>query len=278
MKALLPALNSPTTTSRNSSSSCSIERSSGAMFSSLAPKRIRLVAQVVEDAPLLADDFLLSRIDEPFQRHRASRPCRMHAIRLRRGQSRRRMACAIRPTSARIGRMRRACSSLILALAQAPASSCADLRTSRRSRRPRTTPSRSAAAPCMSRRASVATSTRCAGRMGEPVQYKRTGITARSKATDAPSSTSTKSPTRDSRSPLVFYLDAYHFDDALKAPKGFTCAVPIALSAPPPDALAGGGKPAAAGDRTGRGEGLRADLARRRRQRRARGAARSLPR
>ena len=37
--------------------------------------------------------------------------------------------------------------------------------------------------------------------------------------------------------PIVFYLDGYHFDDALKAPKGFTCAVPIGLSAPPPDGM-----------------------------------------
>ena len=37
--------------------------------------------------------------------------------------------------------------------------------------------------------------------------------------------------------PILLYLDGYHFDDALKAPKGFVCAVPIALSAPPPDAL-----------------------------------------
>src|SRR5262249_3266525 len=37
--------------------------------------------------------------------------------------------------------------------------------------------------------------------------------------------------------PVLLYLDAYHFDDALKAPKGFVCAVPIGLSAPPPDTL-----------------------------------------
>jgi hypothetical protein len=35
--------------------------------------------------------------------------------------------------------------------------------------------------------------------------------------------------------PIYLFLDAYHFDDALKAPKGFTCAVPIALSPPGPD-------------------------------------------
>jgi hypothetical protein len=37
--------------------------------------------------------------------------------------------------------------------------------------------------------------------------------------------------------PIVFYLDAYHYDDALAAPKGFTCAVPIGLAAPPPDGM-----------------------------------------
>ncbi|HWJ55973.1 MAG TPA: hypothetical protein VNR90_07130, partial [Vicinamibacterales bacterium] len=68
------------------------------------------------------------------------------------------------------------------------------------------------------------------------LQYKRTGVPR---------------PEKDGRTildayevtypglekPVVFYLDAYHFDDALKAPKGFTCAVPIGLAAPPPDAL-----------------------------------------
>jgi hypothetical protein len=37
--------------------------------------------------------------------------------------------------------------------------------------------------------------------------------------------------------PITLYLDAYHYDDALKAPKGFVCAVPIALTPPPPDAF-----------------------------------------
>jgi hypothetical protein len=32
--------------------------------------------------------------------------------------------------------------------------------------------------------------------------------------------------------PIFLYLDAYHFDDGLKAPKGFTCAVPFGLTAP----------------------------------------------
>ena len=37
--------------------------------------------------------------------------------------------------------------------------------------------------------------------------------------------------------PIALYLDAYHFDDALKAPKGFTCAVPFGLNPPGPDAF-----------------------------------------
>src|SRR6188508_496439 len=77
------------------------------------------------------------------------------------------------------------------------------------------------------------------GPMGAQVQYKLTGSLR---------------PERDGRTildsyeityaglekPLTFYFDGYHFDDALKAPKGFTCAVPIGLSAPPVDALLAG--------------------------------------
>ena len=72
--------------------------------------------------------------------------------------------------------------------------------------------------------------------IGEVTQYKRTGSLR---------------PEKDGRTildayevtypglekPLTVYLDAYHFDDALKAPMGLTCAVPIGLTAPPPDAL-----------------------------------------
>ena len=35
--------------------------------------------------------------------------------------------------------------------------------------------------------------------------------------------------------PIVLYLNGYHFDDALKAPKGFTCGAAIPLGAPGPD-------------------------------------------
>lgn len=74
------------------------------------------------------------------------------------------------------------------------------------------------------------------GPMGETVQYRRTG----------------SSPVRADRvtfldsyeltyagleKAITIYLDAYHFDDALKAPKGFTCAVPFGLSAPGPDPM-----------------------------------------
>ena len=74
---------------------------------------------------------------------------------------------------------------------------------------------------------------------GEPLQYKRTG----SRPLD-PQNPNDRTiidlydvtyPGLDK--PIVLYLDAYHFDDALKAPKGFTCAVPIGLSAPAPDAM-----------------------------------------
>lgn len=72
------------------------------------------------------------------------------------------------------------------------------------------------------------------GPMGEALQYKRTGslpLTTNSETIlDAYEITYA-----GLEKPVVFYLDAYHFDDALKAPKGFTCAVPIALSPPGPD-------------------------------------------
>jgi hypothetical protein len=35
--------------------------------------------------------------------------------------------------------------------------------------------------------------------------------------------------------PAIIFLDAYHFDDALVAPKGFICAVPFGLTPPGPD-------------------------------------------
>lgn len=74
------------------------------------------------------------------------------------------------------------------------------------------------------------------GPMGETVQYRRTGslpvdpdgrvILDRYEVTYA-----------GLEKPIALYLDAYHFDDALTAPKGFTCAVPFGLSAPGPDPM-----------------------------------------
>jgi hypothetical protein len=76
------------------------------------------------------------------------------------------------------------------------------------------------------------------GPNGESVQYKRTGSLP---------------PAADGRTildayeitypgldkPATIYLDAYHYDDALKAPKGFVCAVPIGLAPPPLDPFLG---------------------------------------
>ena len=74
------------------------------------------------------------------------------------------------------------------------------------------------------------------GPMGEAIQYKRMGTVH----LDVEGRTildvyEVTYPGLEK--PVVLYLDAYHFDDALKAPRGFVCAVSIALSAPPPDAL-----------------------------------------
>src|SRR3954451_11188312 len=72
------------------------------------------------------------------------------------------------------------------------------------------------------------------GPAGQPVQYKRTG-TAR-----APGDASTI-PHVDAvnytggEEAAVVWFDAYHFDDALRAPKGFVCALPIDLKPPPAD-------------------------------------------
>ena len=71
---------------------------------------------------------------------------------------------------------------------------------------------------------------------GEPVQYKRRGSLpldpshADVTILDAYEVTYPGIPQT-----AVLYLDAYHFDDALVAPKGFVCAVPFALAPPGPD-------------------------------------------
>jgi hypothetical protein len=74
------------------------------------------------------------------------------------------------------------------------------------------------------------------GPMGETVQYRRTGslpldpdgrtILDRYEITYS-----------GLEKPITIFLDAYHFDDALKAPKGFTCAVPFGLNPPGPDPM-----------------------------------------
>jgi hypothetical protein len=74
------------------------------------------------------------------------------------------------------------------------------------------------------------------GPMGEVLQYKRTGSLPLDK--DGRTILDAYEVTYSGLDkPVVLYLDAYHFDDALKAPKGFTCAVPIGLTAPPPDGM-----------------------------------------
>lgn len=74
------------------------------------------------------------------------------------------------------------------------------------------------------------------GPMGEVLQYKRTGSLPLDKEGHTILDTyEVVYPGLEK--PALLYLDAYHFDDGLKAPKGFTCAVPIGLSAPPPDAM-----------------------------------------
>lgn len=71
------------------------------------------------------------------------------------------------------------------------------------------------------------------GPTGEPVQYKRLG----SERTDDRRTILDRYEVTypGLEKPIFLYLDAYHFDDALNAPKGFTCAAPIALGPPPPD-------------------------------------------
>ena len=74
------------------------------------------------------------------------------------------------------------------------------------------------------------------GPMGEVIQYTRTGSLPLDK--DQRTILDTYAITYPGlEKPVTLYLDAYHFDDALKAPRGLMCAVPIGLSAPPPDGM-----------------------------------------
>ena len=228
--------------------------------------------QVVEDAPLLADHFLLSRIDESLQRHPPGR-CRMHAI--RRGRP---TACSqfedLTPgwRSGDHGRMPSCWHSRSRRRRRRRAAS----RMSRRSRRRRSMPSRWAAARCMSRRASVGISTRCAGPMGEPLQYKRTGSLPLDK--EGRTILDTYEITYPGlEKPVIFYLDALSLRRCAEGAEGVHLRGADRAERAAAGCDARVRKPAAAGDRAGRGEGLRADLARRGRQQRARRPARSLP-
>jgi hypothetical protein len=74
------------------------------------------------------------------------------------------------------------------------------------------------------------------GPMGEPVQYKRTGsIPVDPEGRTILDRYEVSYPGLDK--PLALFLDAYHFDEGLRAPKGFTCAVPFGLNAPGPDPM-----------------------------------------
>jgi len=69
---------------------------------------------------------------------------------------------------------------------------------------------------------------------GEPLQYKRTGSLPMEP--DGRTILDRYEVTYPGlEKPIYLYLDAYHFDDVLKAPAGFTCAVPISLPQPGPD-------------------------------------------
>lgn len=70
------------------------------------------------------------------------------------------------------------------------------------------------------------------GPAGEPLQFKRLG--SGPGADDRTILDKYEVTYAGLEKPVYLFLDAYHFDDALKAPKGFTCAAAIAL--PPPSA------------------------------------------
>lgn len=69
---------------------------------------------------------------------------------------------------------------------------------------------------------------------GEPLQFKRTGSMPLG-PNDRTILDAYEVTYAGLDKPIVLYLDAYHYDDGLKAPKGFICAVPIALGPPGPD-------------------------------------------
>ena len=74
------------------------------------------------------------------------------------------------------------------------------------------------------------------GPMGEALQYKRTGSLP--VGPDGRTILDRYEVTYPGlEKPVTLYLDAYHFDDGLKAPKGFSCAVPFGLTPPGPDPM-----------------------------------------
>src|SRR3954466_4706862 len=73
------------------------------------------------------------------------------------------------------------------------------------------------------------------GPMGEPVQYKRLGSLPGGDERTILDRYEVTYPGIEK--PIYLFLDAYHYDDALKAPKGFTCTAPIGLMSPGPDSF-----------------------------------------
>ncbi len=76
------------------------------------------------------------------------------------------------------------------------------------------------------------------GPAGEPVQYKRLGSMPGGDDRTILDDYEVTYPGLEK--PIHLYLDAYHYDDALQAPKGFICAAPIALNPPSPDPFLAG--------------------------------------
>lgn len=76
------------------------------------------------------------------------------------------------------------------------------------------------------------------GPTGQPVRYKRVGTTGLEPDPNPKTIIDIYELTYDGLDkPVTIYVDAYHFDDALRAPMGFTCGAPIALNPPGPDAF-----------------------------------------
>jgi hypothetical protein len=71
------------------------------------------------------------------------------------------------------------------------------------------------------------------GPAGEPVRYRRLNTAP---SPHGPVTLDVYEATYDSADgPVTLYLDAFHFDDRMRAPKGFTCGAPLDLAPPGPD-------------------------------------------